>query len=192
MLEPGLDRVAQEEDGQRGQGHCDTEHLQHRVRIPDVGEHFGRIREVVVRDDVEARVELLEEEVFRRRQVDQSRNRRGSGAVQEHAIGGRPEPAVGQQQDVERERREQVQALDQVVDEACRQDVRQPGGANIGLDAEPGPQQGPACQTEHQVDGDDGQPGRKADKGFADRRHLAEILEEMRTAAHARGGWVMG
>ena len=166
VIEPGLDRVAQEEDGQCGQRHGNAEHLQHRVRLPDVGEHFGRIREVVVRDDVEARVELLEEEVFRRGQVDQSRDRRGSGAVQDHAVGSRPEPAIRHQQDVERERREQVQALDQVVDEARRQDIRQPGGADIGLDSEPGPQEGPACQAEHQVDGHDGQPRRKASQGL--------------------------
>ena len=167
-MERRLERPAQEEGDDRTDRDRDEQDLHHRIRVPDVREHFGGVREVVVGDDVEACVEFFEEEPLRRREVEQARDGDGGAAVQEHAVDPGAEPAIRHEQDVERQRREQVQALDEVVDEAGRQHVRQPRRPDIGLGAEAVPQEDASGEPEHQVDGHDGQPGRKARKGIAD------------------------
>ena len=49
------------------------DHRRHRVGVPDVDEDLARIDEVIHRDGIEARLEFLEKEKFRRQQKDLNR-----------------------------------------------------------------------------------------------------------------------
>jgi hypothetical protein len=104
-----------------------------RVFVADVADHLGGVDQVVDGDKVEARIELLEEEVFAHRHEQHQRGRRPQRQADRDAASRCECKQQGQRQ-------QQVAGLDGVVDRADRQGSEQGAGQHTVRATEGRPQ----------------------------------------------------
>jgi len=99
--------------------------LRHRVGIPDVDQHLVWIEQVVDRDQVEACVELFEEEILRHRHVEDAENPAGSQHEERRVYQARAQPPPRCEAQKEGRGEQQAKRLHHVVRHTDDQQGRQ-------------------------------------------------------------------
>ena len=97
---------AQREAPARDQRRQGGEDLPGRIALPDVGDHLGRIDQVVDGDEIEPAVELLEEEPLRRGAEQRAEKSDHEACGERPLLPARLPPALGEQRKIEHPRQD--------------------------------------------------------------------------------------
>jgi hypothetical protein len=124
-LPGGEEAPAKCEEERRDDRRQGDEDLAGRIALPDIGDHFGRIEEVVDGDEVETAVELLEEEPLRCGDEKAPVQSRDEAERERRLLPSSLPPALGQEREVEHQGQDAPGGDPEVEHGAGGEDARQ-------------------------------------------------------------------